>query len=47
MKSTDYWQLFLDTGAPEAYLMYTKQVKSEVAYVYDDSGHRPESNRLQ
>ena len=29
MKSTDYWQLFLDTGAPEAYLMYTKQLKSE------------------
>ena len=47
MKSTDYWQLFLETGAPEAYLMYTKQLKSEAAYVYDHSGHRPESNRLQ
>ena len=47
MKSTDYWQLFLETGAPEAYLMYTKQLKSEATYVYDDSGHCPESNRLQ
>ena len=47
MKSMDYWQSFLETGAPDAYLMYTKQLKSEAAYVYDDSGHRPESNRLQ
>ena len=47
MYANDYWQLFLETGAPEAYLMYTKQLKSEAAYVYDDSGHRPESNRLQ
>ena len=47
MKSTDYWQLFLETGAPEAYLMYNKQLKAEANYVYDDSGCRPESNRLQ
>jgi len=47
MKSMDYWQLFLETGAPEAYLMYSKQRKSEAAYVYDHSGDRPESNRLQ
>ena len=46
MKSTDYWQLFLETGAPEAYLMYNKQLKAEANYVYDDSGCRPESNRL-
>jgi hypothetical protein len=47
MKSTDYWQLFLETGAPEAYLMYSQMLKSEANYVYDGSGHRPESNRLQ
>lgn len=47
MKSTDYWQLFLETGAPEAYLMYSKQRKSEADYVYDDTGYRPESYRLQ
>ena len=47
MKSTDYWQLFLETGAPEAYLMYSMKLKSEANYVYDDSGHRPESNGLQ
>ena len=47
MKSTDYWQLFLETGAPEAYLMYSKQLKAEADYVYDHSGCRPESYRLQ
>ena len=47
MRSVDYWQLFLETGAPEAYLMYSKQLKSEANYVFDGSGHRPESNRLQ
>ena len=47
MKSTDYWQLFLETGAPEAYLMYSKQLKSEADYVSDGSGHRPESNGIQ
>ena len=47
MKATDYWQVFLETGAPEAYLMYSKQLKMEREYVYDHSGSRPESNRLQ
>ena len=47
MKSTDYWQLFLETGAPEAYLMYSKQLKAEANYVYDDSGHCPAGHGLQ
>ena len=47
MNSREYWQLFMETGAPEAYLMYSKQLKSEANYVYDDPGHCPESNRLQ
>ena len=47
MNAKDYWQLFLETGAPEAYLMYSKQLKSEAADVYDNPGHRPESNGLQ
>ena len=46
MNSRDYWQLFLETGAPEAYLMYSSKLKSEANYVYDDSRYRPESNRL-
>ena len=47
MKANDYWQLFLETGAPEAYLLYSKQLKSEAQYVYDDSGHRFAGHRLQ
>ena len=47
MNATDFWQLFLETGAPEAYLMYSKQRKTEGNHVFDDSGHCPESNGLQ
>ena len=47
MKANDFWQLFLETGAPEAYLLYSKQLKSEAQYVYDDSGHRPSGHGLQ
>ncbi len=47
MKSKDYWNLFLETGAPEAYLMYSKAVKLEGKYVPECSGDRPESNGLQ
>lgn len=47
MNAVDYWQLFLETGAPEAYLMYSKKLKLEGSYVSDHSGHRPESIGLQ
>lgn len=46
MNAMDYWQLFLETGAPEAYLMYSKQLKSEANYVLDDSGDCPARYRL-
>ena len=47
MNATDFWQLFMETGAPEAYLMYSKMLKTEKTYVYDDPGHRPAGHRLQ
>lgn len=47
MNAMDYWQLFLETGAPEAYLMYSKQLQSEASYVCNTPGNRPESNGLQ
>ena len=47
MNARDYWQFFLETGAPEAYLLYTKQMKMEENHVLDDSGHRPQSHGLQ
>lgn len=46
MYAQDYWQLFLETGAPEAYLLYSRQLKMEGEYVFNDSGHRPQSNGL-
>ena len=47
MNAKDYWQLFMETGAPEAYLMYSKQLKTEGTYVPDDPGYRPQSHGLQ
>ena len=47
MEARDYWQLFIETGAPEAYLLYSRQVKSEAQNVLDHSGHRPENHGLQ
>lgn len=29
MDSTAYWTLFLETGAPEAYLLYRKALRDE------------------
>ena len=37
MNARDYWLLFLETGAPEAYLSYTKALKMEASHVPDDS----------
>ena len=47
MNSKDYWQLFMETGAPEAYLMYASQLKMEEQHVFNRPGHRPQGNRLQ
>ena len=47
MNARDYWQLFLETGAPEAYLMYSKAMKMEAGNVFDDSGNRTASHGLQ
>lgn len=38
MKSQDYWQMFLETGAPELYLLYNNARKMENTHVLDDTG---------
>ena len=38
MTSKDYWQMFLETGAPELYLLYNNARKSEITNVFDSSG---------
>ena len=45
MDTKDYWQLFLETGAPEMYMMYAKHLRSEAVNVFDDPGNRPQSDR--
>ena len=47
MNATDYWNFFLETGAPEYYLLYQNALKMEESHVFDDSGHCPPGYGLQ
>ena len=47
MNAENYWELFMETGAPEMYLLYQKALKTEENHVSDHSGHRPASYGLQ
>jgi len=38
MDSAFYWEVFLETGAPEMYLYYQEAKRSEEAYVSDSTG---------
>ncbi len=33
MEAKDYWQLFMETGVPEYYMMYSKAMKTEGTHV--------------
>ena len=35
MRSDTYWQLFLTTGSPEAYLMYNEAKRMEQTHVLE------------
>lgn len=47
MDAMDYWQIFVETGAPELYLMYAKAVKSEGHHVSENKGSGPSHYGLQ
>ena len=47
MEIREIWNLFLETGAPEAYLLYRNACRMEVKDVSDDSGIGTAGNRLQ
>ena len=47
MQSQDYWQIFLETGAPEVYLLFNRARKMERNYVFDDPGPGTAGNELQ
>ena len=41
MNASDYWKIFMETGAPEAYLSYARALKMEEDHVFDHSGTGP------
>lgn len=47
MNAQDYWSIFLETGAPEAYLLYTRALKLEEKHVFDDTGTGSSRHGLQ
>ncbi len=46
MNSQDYWQIFLETGAPEMYLLYNKAKNMENTHVLDNTGTGTQSHTL-
>lgn len=47
MKSDLCWQLFLETGSPEAYLMYNEAKRLEQSHVPQYEGPGSPGNTLQ
>lgn len=47
MTSQDYWQMFIETGAPELYLLYKNARKVENGYVPDNAGPCTPGHGLQ
>lgn len=47
MMSQDYWQMFLETGAPELYLLYNNAKKQESAHVFDHQRSGYSGSQLQ
>ena len=47
MNAAEYWKIFMETGAPEAYMMYSQAKRMENSHVYDDSGVGAAGHGLQ
>ena len=47
MNANDYWTMFMQTGAPAAYLMYKNAKLTEEQNVSECSGPGGASNRIQ
>ena len=46
MNANDYWNIFLETGAPEMYLLYSKARKQELTNAFESSGISRQNNTL-
>lgn len=47
MNASDYWTIFLETGAPEMYLMFNQARRMEETDVFNDQGASPACQGLQ
>ena len=47
MKAGELWSVFLETGAPEVYLLYNEARRMEETHVFDDPGIGSAGFRLQ
>lgn len=47
MNAQEYWKIFLETGAPEMYLLFRQQCRQEDKHVLEDSGIGAACHRLQ
>lgn len=47
MESRELWQAFLETGAPEMYILYNRARKMESLHVFNDSGSGAAGHQLQ
>ena len=47
MNANDYWNIFVETGAPEMYLLFNRARRMEEGYVPDNAGIGAEGIRLQ
>lgn len=47
MDAAEYWKLFMETGRPEIYIMYTQAMKAEGSYVPENAGVGTSGQRLQ
>ena len=47
MDPQNLWQLFLETGAPEVYLLYQKAIRTEESHVFKNPGTGVADHSLQ
>ena len=47
LQAADYWQLFAQTGSPEAYMLYTEKLKLEEGNAPYGEGAGPAGYGLQ
>ena len=46
MNAQNFWELFLETGSPELYVLYSHAKKVEKRSVFNGQGTGSESNKL-